>query len=98
MTDLTVSKTILAQLGGNKFIAMTGAKHFLGSADTLRFQLPSARAAKGVKFVSIQLMPSDTYTMLFHNLKGVVVKSYEDVYCDQLQELFTTQTGLDTHL
>lgn len=96
MADLTVANTILAQLGGNKFLAMTGAKHLLGGKDSLSFQLPGA--ANGIKFVSIYLTPADTYNMHFHNLKGVVVKTHSDVYWDQLQELFTAQTGLYTHL
>jgi hypothetical protein len=31
MTDMTVSQTILSQLGGKRFIAMTGSKNFVGA-------------------------------------------------------------------
>ena len=35
MSDMTVAKTILEQLGGNKFRVMTGAKNFMGFTDGL---------------------------------------------------------------
>jgi hypothetical protein len=98
MTNLAVASTILAQLGGNKFLAMTGAKHLLGSPKALSFQLPSAAKAKGVKYVSITLDPSDTYTVMFSDKNGLPINTHADVYCDSLQELFTAQTGLYTHL
>jgi hypothetical protein len=32
-------------------------------------------------------------------LKGAaLISEHEDIYNDQLQELFTSETGLDTHL
>ena len=40
MTDMTVAKTILAQLGGSRFVAMTGARHMAGDATSLSFGLP----------------------------------------------------------
>jgi hypothetical protein len=41
MTDLTVAKTILAQLGGERFVMMTGATNFVGGADSLAFRVGS---------------------------------------------------------
>jgi hypothetical protein len=38
VTDLTVAKTILAQLGGERFVMMTGATSF--------YPLPSSRLSK----------------------------------------------------
>jgi hypothetical protein len=38
MTDLTMAKAILAQLGGER---LTGATSFIGSADSLTFKLGS---------------------------------------------------------
>ena len=35
MSNMSVAKTILEQLGGNKFRMMTGAKHFMGFAEGL---------------------------------------------------------------
>lgn len=94
---LEVAQTILAQLGGNRFLSMTGARHLTGSADTLSFKLPS----RGVNYVSIKLEGDDTYTMTFGKLRGVqysVACVHSGVYCDMLRGLFTRVTGLATSL
>jgi hypothetical protein len=91
-TDMTVSKTILQQLGGNRFIAMTGAKMFVGDANSLRFRI--AR-----RIVVVRLDPSDTYTVeVLNGRTGNVQAALSNVYNDQLQAVFTKLTGLDTHL
>jgi len=107
-TKMVVATTILQQLGGNKFIAMTGAKDLVGQTNSLMFKLPTGFAKDRINFVQIKLMPDDTYTMQFHiasmdNIrKGKPflekIQEYTDVYWDQLQELFTEATGLYTHL
>ena len=52
MTDMTVSQTMLSQLGGNRFIAMTGSKNFVGSDDALSFKLvPNQSKAKYMRIV-----------------------------------------------
>lgn len=103
-TDMTVANTILAQLGGNRFIAMTGACSFSGSADELTFRLPTRGKMRAVK---IKLEPSDTYTFRVVESRGSMAKGNfeivetskaEDVYCDMLEEVFTEATGLYTSL
>ncbi|MGI9949502.1 hypothetical protein [Vibrio hyugaensis] len=39
---LRIANTILAQLGGNRFIVMTGAKQFVAIEQGLMFTLPAA--------------------------------------------------------
>ena len=39
LTDITVARSILDQLGGARFVAMTGAREFVGSADSLTFKI-----------------------------------------------------------
>jgi hypothetical protein len=52
MTDMTVSQTILSQLGGNRFIAMTGSKNFVESDGALSFKLvPNQSKAKYMRIV-----------------------------------------------
>ena len=63
--SLEVANNILAQLGGHRFVVMTGATQVYGSADALQFALP-ARSAKGIAKVRIVLDPSDTYTVTFY--------------------------------
>lgn len=106
-TDNGVSATILQQLGGRKFIVMTGAKNFLGDDKSLMFSLPSTRhfVKDGINKVRITLDPSDTYTIEFMKIgkrNGIphvnTVKKTEDIYSDVLQEVFTRYTGLTTRL
>lgn len=93
-----VAQTILAQLGGHRFLAMTGAYSLTHSADSLSMRL-SMRAARGVGGVRITLDGNDTYTLIAFKMKRgtfEVVESYHEsgLYFDQLQEAFTEATGL----
>lgn len=100
-TDLRVAKEILNQLGGNKFIAMTGAKAFSGDKNSITFQI-SSRNLLNAKFVKIILNVWDTYNLEFYKQRGskppVLSDSISGIYNDQLQEIFTSKTGLQTHL
>jgi len=103
MSDMTVAKTILSQLGGNRFKMMTGAKNFIGTDNSLIFKLPGAGGfcKNGINKVVITLMPSDTYKVDFYRTRGATVKlieSCEDVYCNNLREVFERITGLCTSL
>jgi hypothetical protein len=99
-----IAQTILAQLGGNRFIAMTGAKNLTSSDNALSFKI--GRNSSRANCVRIELTPSDTYTMTFQRAarsktQGFQIKEVEKiegVYCDQLQSIFTKVTGLETHL
>src|SRR5271166_4088110 len=98
-----VAKTILEQLGGNRFVAMTGAKHFVGDGNVLRFKLPggSGFCKDGINYVTVKLEASDTYTVEFFRVRALKMKQgkrYCDVYNDQLREVFTRATGLYTSL
>ncbi|WP_305841974.1 hypothetical protein [Photobacterium leiognathi] len=47
---MAIRKTILSKLGGNRFITMTGAKHFGGLTEPgLQFDLPSDRRGQSIK-------------------------------------------------
>jgi hypothetical protein len=92
-----VAQTILSQLGGNKFLAMTGAKHLTGSENALSFHI--GRNSKSVAGVRIQLDADDTYSLKFFGRGFMTIKAeLSGVYADMLQEIFTRQTGLYTHL
>jgi hypothetical protein len=94
-----VASTILQQLGGNKFIAMTGAKYLAKDKNSFQFRLP--RAKDGINFVKITLNGKDLYDIDFGRISGTnykIIKQVNDIYFDQLQEIFTQYTGLYTHL
>lgn len=113
LTNKEVAQTILAQLGGKRFVTMTGASLLAELDQGLGFRLPSRFAKDGINSVEIHLNPSDTYTVTFKKigprpslkrmLAGAeqtvtVVATISNVYCDMLQRIFTAHTGLDTHL
>lgn len=105
-TDLTVANEILRQLGGNRFRAMTGAKNFLGDANSLAFSIPRVKSPKGgyVNKIKIFLTSDDTYRLQVFDINvrkqasWAPYATYSDVYAEDLQTLFTEITGLDTHL
>ncbi|MFM7430887.1 MAG: hypothetical protein ACKO1F_13425 [Flammeovirgaceae bacterium] len=104
----TTAQTIIEQLGGNKFIDMTGSKNFLFaelSATVQNEWLRMDLTCKDVNRLKITLCGDDTYTMHFYkqvirNADVIITNEwkFEGVYCDQLQEIFTETTGLYTKL
>ena len=101
-TDLTVAKTILEQLGGRKFIVMTGIKKFLGSEDSLQFRLRGLTKNKA-RICKITLTWKDLYNVEFYGFnfrtgESDLVESALDIFAEDLQAVFTRHTGLYTHL
>lgn len=97
-----IAQEILRQLGGNRFIAMTGAKNFVYSDTNFSFKIPKAK--NGINRIVIKLV-NDEYVVSFRRYrlsKGMptekVVSEHEGVYFDELQPLFTKETGLYTKL
>lgn len=98
---MTIAETILDQLGGNRFIVMTGASQFSQDRNSLRFSLPSRAAKNRIRHCVITLTPEDTYNMEFGTAMGLkyrLIAEHQGVYCGQLQEVFTAETGLCIHL
>lgn len=106
MSDrLYVARTILAQLGGNRFVTMTGASEFKGDEQSLRFRLPRdpGYVKNGIDLVTIVLEPTDLYTMRTYKTQSngdepTLIDEEEMLYCDMLESLFTDLTGLNTRL
>ena len=61
---MSVADTILQQLGGQRFIAMTGSNHFVSDKNTLRMHL--AKNMSKANRLDITLEFDDTYTMRFY--------------------------------
>lgn len=108
---MNIPAIILEQLGGRRFIVMTGSKDFIGDKDTLRMSL--ARNSSGANRLEITLNGMDLYDMRFYRraggkfnpktyeftpIKEKDIKVYHDVWCDQLEELFREVTGLETRM
>jgi hypothetical protein len=100
------AKVLLKQLGGNKFIMMTGAKNFGLGPKGMGFKI--GRNSKKINYIRIDLdRGKDLYNMEFIRMarkKGElsptmkVVKKIKGVYADQLQKMFTKYTGMYTSL
>ena len=107
---MNMAHTILKQLGGSKFLAMTGAIP-VTDGNTLRIHLKKNQSKANRLYITLEA--DDTYTMRFFRYiagrldkktfewkeeKVTEIKTIEGVYCDMLQEIFTEVTGMYTHL
>jgi len=102
----SVAKTILNQLGGNRFLAMTGSHRLVampaedGKGPGLRMKL--RRNASKANYLTIRLNSLDTYDVRFFRADsrtGIkTVEEFKGLYNDQLQEIFTEVTGFYTSL
>lgn len=95
---MATAKEILNQLGGNMFIAMTGATCYADGANTLVVRFKGSRLANTVY---ITLNSLDLYDVIFRKItttKHGIVKEYNGIYNDQLRKIFEDTTGLLTSL
>ena len=98
---LDIAITILDQIGGRRFIAMTGASNLVYGNNMLSFRLPGNFAKRKITVVRITLTDADLYDMEFGKIfKGEYkpVDHADGLYFDQLQAVFTDMTGLETQL
>ena len=96
--DKRQAAEMLKQLGGGRFIAMTGAKDFVVGPKGATFKI--GRNAKSISHVRIDL-ENDLYNVEFIRVRGTkitVVKYFKHIYFDQLRDLFERETGLRTSL
>jgi hypothetical protein len=95
-----IAKTILIQLGGPRFIAMTGARYFIAHPDgSLSFRLPLGYW----NHVRITLTPMDVYTVAFQRVRrpkhGSIPECRDalverEVYAEDLVPTVERVTGL----
>ena len=101
-TDKAVAGEILRQLGGNRFIAMTGARNFCCDNNSIVFMLPARLSKDKINAVRIDLNCMDTYDIKFMSIistKAVkIVYEIFGVYNDMLVSVFEDKTGLKTSL
>ena len=92
-----IARTILEQLGGGQFVALTGARNFCSARVWRGVQFSIGSGAKdGINKVRVILEPSDVYTVAFYSVHGArfdCVSIHTDIYCDVLQDLFESTTG-----
>lgn len=103
-----IAQTIYIQLGGSKFIAMTGAKlsYSINSKDqpVLHCKLPAdIKIRNNINLVLITYnLGLDLYEYSFintrKNTENQIIKQINDVYAEDLIPLFEEETGLYCYL
>lgn len=94
-------QVVLQQLGGRKFMAMTGAKNLTFNKEESSLSMKIGKNSAGVNHLKITLEPDDTYTLYFgriRNLNYKVIRTVKGVYAEALQNVFTEVTGMYTSL
>ena len=92
------AKVILSQLGGSKFIAMTGAKNFGVGNEGLSMSI-GKNSKRITHFIVDYNRGKDLYNLEFVRVWGgkrISVKKLKSVYFDDLQYHFKKYTGLNT--
>ncbi len=95
---MSTAQIILAQLGGNRFVAMVGAHNFVNTDGGLMFMFKGCRLVNKCR---ITLDPYDTHTVEFFKMGKYNCTDgpiWEGICADNLQDVFTSATGLDTKL
>lgn len=104
--DNQVATTILQQIGGHRFVAMTGSRDFINLGNGLRMSL-SRNKTSANRLDIIYDEGADLYNVRFYRqsfsrktfeTKVKDIKVIEGIYCDMLEDVFTDVTGLYTHL
>ena len=97
--EMNTATTILNQLGGNKFIAMTGASCYSdNNGQTLVTKFKGSKVAN-IMYVTLNSM--DLYDIKICKFRGLdvkVVKEVSNAYNDMLRDIFESTTGLRTSL
>ena len=97
---MSVARTILSQLGGNKFAAMTGAKNFVDCGDALSMRIGRNKTSSNYLKITLNMM--DLYDVRFSRVTKMgserSVTEYNNVFCDSLVEVFESHTGMYTKL
>ena len=108
---LYVTNTIFSQMGGYRFMRMTGAHSYVRARDErgdcyLQFKLPRNMSKDGINLVRITLTPLDVYKLTFSRvshdhekgLHAVPVCEHDLIYADALEDILGEVTGLATRL
>lgn len=102
--DNQVAKIILQQIGGSRFLTMTGSRDLINLGNGLRMSL-SRNKTSANRLEIIYDEGADLYNLRFYcqtfskktfEVKTKDIKTYEGVYCDMLEDIFTDVTGLYT--
>ncbi len=104
--DNQIAATILRQIGGKRFVVMTGSHDFINLGNGLRMSL-SRNKTSANRLEIIYDAGADLYNMRFYRqsfslkifeVKIKDIKTYEGVYCDMLEDIFSDVTGMHLYM
>lgn len=104
--DNQIAATILRQIGGRRFVAMTGSHDFINLGNGLRMSL-SRNKTSANRLEIIYAECADLYNMRFYRQSFIRktfecqtkdIKTYEGVYWDMLEDIFSEVTGMHLYL
>jgi len=96
-----IAQTILQQIGGRRFTAMTGSRDFIDMGNGLRMSLTRNKTSAN-RLDIIYDAGADLYNMRFYRrtfskktfeCKEKYIAVHEGIYFDMLEEIFTMVTG-----
>ena len=99
-----IAQTILQQIGGRRFTAMTGSRDFIDMGNGLRMSLARNKTSAN-RLDIIYDAGADLYNMRFYRrtfskktfesrTKDIAI--HEGIYFDMLEEMFTMVSGIYT--
>lgn len=101
--NVQIANEIIRQMGGNKLVAMTGAKNFVAIENGVQFKI--GKNSKSINFVKITLNSMDLYDVEYSRVAkkrgtyeyvNTVKASESGIYNDMLKESFERNTGMYT--
>ena len=101
---MQTAQTIINQLGGHKFVVMTGAKEIYATQSGVQFKVSGK---DGINFVKVDLTSADLYDVTYARktfsrktltASNVVKASSNGLYFDMIRADFESKTGLYTSL
>ena len=105
MNAQEIAQTIFMQLGGNGFARMVGLVNpYMFRNDKEKCEITvtfrwKAKSLENLNFVDVTYVEAlDTYKMQFGRVHGMKVtrkEMLEDVYCEDLIQIFRSHTGLE---
>ena len=96
-----IANTIVRQIGGRRFMAMTGVKKFImNSQGGIEFKIGRNKSKANHVMINYNF-GKDLYDVSFGKIRAgkyTTLETIEEVYCDMLEDIFEDFTGLYTRL
>ena len=95
MTNMEIAKTIMAQLGGNKIVAMCGVTNITAIENGVTFKIMKNNMK--CNYIKIVLNSNDLYDIEYITIRGTIIKikgSLSDVYAEDMISLMEKDLGL----